>query len=67
MPQKVRLAALWERPSLRATELKLDFRQHQTEDWLVFPYEIHGLTFQEIQEHKPYLAPLINRTPSGEG
>ncbi|PIE76327.1 hypoxanthine phosphoribosyltransferase [bacterium DOLJORAL78_65_58] len=52
---------------LRATELKLDFRQHQTEDWLVFPYEIHGLTFQEIQEHKPYLAPLISRTPSGEG
>lgn len=66
MPQQVRVAALWERPSLRATDLKLDFRQNQTEDWLVFPYEIHGLTMDEIREHKPYLAPLISRGPTPE-
>lgn len=59
MPQQVRTAALFARPSLKESKVGLDFRQHVTEDWLVFPYEIHGLSLKEIKENKPYLAPLI--------
>ena len=67
MPQQVRVASLWERPSFRETELKPDFSQHQTEDWLVFPYEISGLTTEEIREHKPYLLPLLEKMPPVDG
>lgn len=61
MPQQVRVASLYERPSFHETERKVDFSQHQTEDWLVFPYEISGLTPEEIKEHKPYLMPLLEK------
>ena len=62
MPKQVRVATLWERPSFAKAGLKPDFSQHQTEDWLVFPYEIGGLTREEIREHKPFLFPLLNNT-----
>ena len=60
MPKQVRVATLWERPTSHKTALKPDFVQHQTEDWLVFPYEISGLTLEEIGEHKPYLLPFLD-------
>lgn len=59
MPKDVRVATLWQRPSYKAVDFKPDFFLHQTEDWLVFPYELSGLTVAEIEEHKPYLAPYL--------
>ncbi len=59
MPKEVRIATLWQRPSYKAVNIKPDFVLHQTEDWLVFPYEMSGLTLDEIKEHKSYLIPLI--------
>ena len=59
MPQQVKIATLWQRPSFRETELEPDFTLHQTEDWLVFPYEMSGLTMAEIEEHKPFLVPYL--------
>ena len=59
MPKQVKIATLWQRPSFRETAIEPDFTQHQTEDWLVFPYEISGLTMDEIREHKPYLLPYM--------
>ncbi|TXH71337.1 MAG: hypoxanthine phosphoribosyltransferase [Thiothrix sp.] len=61
MPEQVKIATLWERPSFNATALKPDFVLHQTEDWLVFPYELSGLTQVEISEHKPWLVPLLDK------
>lgn len=59
MPQDVRIATLWDRPSFRESEIDPHFYQHRTEDWLVFPYEMSGLTIDEIREHKPFLAPYL--------
>ncbi|WP_298609004.1 phosphoribosyltransferase [uncultured Thiothrix sp.] len=61
MPEQVKIATLWQRPSFNATSLKPDFVLHQTEDWLVFPYELSGLTQAEIAEHKPWLVPLLDQ------
>lgn len=58
MPRDVRLAVTWYRPSPRATG-RPDYYVHQTRDWLVLPYEMSGLTREEIAEHKPFLAPLL--------
>lgn len=63
MPKQVRIATLWERPSFRQTDFRPDFVLHQTDDWLVFPYELSGLTHQEIAEHKPFMLPLLMRQP----
>ena len=68
MPEQVRVATLYERPSFRETEIRPDFRMHETEDWLVFPYELNGLTKDEIRTHKPFLAPYLNNaSPDGPG
>ena len=68
MPKDVRVATLWQRPSYKSASVKPDFVLHQTEDWLVFPYEMNGLSLDEIQENKPFLLPylkpeLIYKTP----
>ena len=59
MPEQVRIACLWERPSFRETDIQPDFVLYQTEDWLVFPYELSGLTLEEIRKHKPFILPYI--------
>ena len=55
MPKDVRVACLWQRPTYRAVNFKPDFCLHTTEDWLVFPYEMSGLSIEEIKEHKGFL------------
>jgi len=59
MPQEVKIATLWQRPSFKTVDFEPNFTLHQTEDWLVFPYEMNGLTMDEIREHKPFLVPYL--------
>ncbi len=58
-PTQVKIATLWQRPKFKKTEIQPDYCLHETEDWLVFPYELKGLTAAEIQQHKPLAAPLL--------
>ncbi len=53
MPGEVTVAALWYKPAQARTERQCDFYQHTTDDWLVLPYELEGLTDNEMKEHKP--------------
>jgi uncharacterized protein len=53
MPETVGIATVYYKPSRNVTRLKPDFYVHETEDWLVFPHEICGLTEDEIRQHKP--------------
>ena len=53
MPQTVRIATAYYKPSRNKTRLKPDFFVHETEEWLVFPHEICGLSEDEIRAHKP--------------
>ena len=59
-PSQVKIATLYERSGYNRTDLKPDFCLHSTDDWLVFPYELNGLTQQEIEEHKAFVAPMIH-------
>lgn len=59
MPCEVKVATLYQRTGFNRTELQPDFCLHQTNDWLVFPYELKGLSKQEIEQHKPYAAPFL--------
>ena len=53
IPETVGIATIYYKPARNVTKLKPDFFVHETEDWLVFPHEICGLTTDEIQAHKP--------------
>ena len=60
MPADTRIATLYQRPDAAKTALVPDFCLHRTDDWLVFPYEINGLTREDIDSHKPYLGPILD-------
>ncbi|MDN3519409.1 hypothetical protein QWY84_17520 [Aquisalimonas lutea] len=60
MPQDTRIAALYQRPSANQTGTQPDFCLHASEEWLVFPYEMNGLSRADIDRHKPYLAPILD-------
>lgn len=53
MPETVGIATVYYKPGRNLTKLKPDFFVHETEEWLVFPHEICGLTEDEIRKHKP--------------
>ena len=59
LPQDLRVATAYYKPGKNRTDFKPDFYTHSTDEWLVFPHEIAGLTMAEIQEHKPHLMPII--------
>ena len=58
-PETIRIATAYYKPSRNQTALKPDFFVHQTEEWLVFPHEICGLTEDEIRRHKPGAAQIL--------
>ena len=58
MPEQVATATIWRRTTRDNTGTP-DFHLYDIDDWLVLPYEMQGLTQQEIAEHKPWLLPLI--------
>lgn len=61
-PADIRIATVWYKPARNQTALTPDYFIHQSNDWLVFPHEIDGLTADEIRAHKPVaeviLAPI---------
>lgn len=59
MPQDVRIAVPFFKPHRNRTTRVPDYYLHETDDWLVLPYEITGLSDAEIAEHKPWLVPLL--------
>ena len=53
MPHEVRVATTYYKPLRNRSALKPDYYVRETNDWLVFPHELQGLTRQEILDHKP--------------
>jgi hypoxanthine phosphoribosyltransferase len=61
MPDQVRVATVYYKPSRNRTELQPDYFVTATEDWLVFPHELKGLTEEEIRQHKPTADVILGR------
>ncbi len=59
MPRTIKVATAYYKPSRNQTALKPDYFVHQTEEWLVFPHEICGLSEAEIRAHKPGAAAIL--------
>jgi len=52
-PREIRIATVYWKPKRNQTDLQPHYYVHQTDEWLVFPHEICGLTEAEIRAHKP--------------
>jgi uncharacterized protein len=52
-PDVIRIATVYYKPSRNRSSLVPDYYVHATDDWLVFPHEIVGLTREEILQYKP--------------
>jgi len=62
MPGEIRIAATWHKPDNLKTDRVADYFIHETNQWLVLPYELSGLTQEEIQTHRPELASIFDAT-----
>lgn len=51
-PHQIKIACPWFKPTRNVTNLQPDFFIHTTEEWLVFPHELKGLTSEEISSGK---------------
>ena len=50
---EIRIATPYYKPSNNKTDRVPDYYLHETDDWLVFPHELSGLSAQEILDRKP--------------
>ncbi len=60
LPHDIRIATVWYR-STEQTIRPPDYFVHETSDWLILPYELSGLSIDELNDHKPELAGIIDR------
>ncbi|GIU29301.1 phosphoribosyltransferase [Shewanella sp. MBTL60-007] len=52
MPKDVRIACPYYKPQNTAVPLKPDYFIHESDEWLVFPHEVSGLSAEELAEGK---------------
>jgi len=59
MPSNIKIACPWYKPTRNVTTRKPDYYVNKTDEWLVFPHELKGLSVEELKLGKPYLADLL--------
>jgi hypoxanthine phosphoribosyltransferase len=60
MPHDIRIASVWYRPTER-TIRPPEYFVRETSDWLILPYELSGLSIDELRQNKPEILPVIDR------
>ena len=58
---EIRIATPYFKPLKNKTDRKPDYFLHETDEWLVFPHELEGLTLDEIKANKPELNALLDK------
>lgn len=65
MARDLRVAVLYYRGDSDDPQATPDFYLHRTDDWLVLPYELTGLSRAELEAHKPWIVPLLDELKPG--
>ena len=60
LPHDIRIATVWYRPTEKTLRTP-DYFVHETDDWLVLPYEMSGFSIAELSENRPAMASLFER------
>ena len=59
MPRDLRVAAAFYKPASNQSNRIPDYYLHETDKWLVLPYELTGLSKEEIQRKKSWVTPIL--------
>ena len=65
MPDDTRVATIWIKPENNRTQRQADYYLHETSDWLVLPYELTGLSLDELLANKPFMKPILDGVKRG--
>lgn len=57
----IKIATPYFKPSHNKTDTVPDYYVHETDNWLVFPHELHGLSLEEIGGKKPGIDAIRER------
>ena len=60
LPAEIRTASVWFRHSERTLRVP-DYFIHETGDWLVLPYELSGMSIDELRVSRPDLGDITDR------
>ena len=60
LPHDIRMAMPWYKPERNIIEVFPDYFIHETDEWLVFPHEMDGLTEKEIFENKKNMKEILS-------
>ena len=60
MPSNYKVAVPWYKPSQNNSGRVPDFYVHETDEWLVLPYELVGLEPNEIANNKPGVSEILS-------
>ena len=60
LPHDIRMAMPWYKPERNIIEVVPDYFIHETDEWLVFPHEMDGLTEKEIFENKKNMKEILS-------
>jgi hypoxanthine phosphoribosyltransferase len=58
-PSQIKVATPWFKPNKNATRRIPDYFIHETDEWLVFPHELDGLSIEEIDSGKGELSGIL--------
>lgn len=59
MPKDIRIACPWYKPKNSMVDIVPDYYLHESDEWLVFPHELSGLTQDEIAQGKKDLTNVL--------
>ena len=59
-PNDIRVAVPWYKPNKNRTTIVPDYYLHETDEWLIFPHEMEGLTKEEIFANKSGLRDILS-------
>jgi hypothetical protein len=55
------MAMPWYKPERNIIDVEPDYFVHETDDWLVFPHEMDGLSEKEIFENKEGMKEILSQ------
>jgi hypoxanthine phosphoribosyltransferase len=60
LPRDIRVGTVWYRPTEKTLRTP-EYFVHQTDEWLVLPYELSGFSIDELRENRPEMSNLFER------
>lgn len=60
-PRDIRVAVPYFKPSRNKTDRVPDYYVHETDRWLKFPHSLEGLSYDEVRQHRPDLAAILDK------